>query len=212
MAVVVVDYGAGNLKSAAKALVAAAQGTGAEIRVTADPDDVRKAERIVLPGVGAFADCKRGLESHPGLVEALNDAVVDGGKPFLGICVGMQLMATTGIEYGEHAGLDWIKGKVVRLTPSDANLKIPQIGWNDLQAPADHHPVLDGLSAGADVYFVHSYHFVADREVDVLARADYGGPVVAAIGRDNMVGVQFHPEKSQAAGLKLLANFLEWHP
>ena len=212
MAVVIVDYGAGNLKSAAKALVAAARGTRAEIEVSADPHAVRKAERIVLPGVGAFADCKRGLEAHPGLVEALNDVVIDGGKPFLGICVGMQLMATAGIEYGEHAGLDWIKGKVVRLTPNDPGLKIPQIGWNDLQAPPDLHPVLDGLGAGADVYFVHSYHFVAERAADVLARADYGGPVVAAIGRDNMVGVQFHPEKSQAVGLKLLANFLEWHP
>jgi len=212
MAVVVVDYGAGNLKSCAKALVAAAQASGAEIRVTADPDAVRKAERIVLPGVGAFADCKHGLEAHAGLVEALNEAVIERGKPFLGICVGMQLMATTGIEYGKHAGLDWIKGKVVRLTPADADLKIPQIGWNDLQTPADLHPVLNEVGAGTDVYFVHSYHFVADRVNDVLARVDYGGPVVAAIGRDNMVGVQFHPEKSQAAGLKLLSNFLEWHP
>jgi imidazole glycerol-phosphate synthase subunit HisH len=212
MAVVVVDYGAGNLKSAAKALVAAARETGAEIRVTADPDAVRGAERIVLPGVGAFADCKRGIEAHSGLVEALNEAVIVGGTPFLGICVGMQLMATTGIEYGEHAGLDWIKGKVVRLMPVDRDLKIPQIGWNDLQIPADPHPVLDGLTGGTDVYFVHSYHFVAERVDDVLARADYGGPVVAAIGRDNMIGVQFHPEKSQAAGLKLLANFLQWRP
>jgi glutamine amidotransferase len=212
MAVVVVDYGAGNLKSAAKALVAAARDTGAEIRVTADPDAVRKAERIVLPGVGAFADCKRGIEAHPGLVEALNAAVIDGGTPFLGICVGMQLMATTGIEYGEHAGLDWIKGKVVRLTPGDSGLKIPQIGWNDLRTAPDPHPVLDGLAGGTDVYFVHSYHFVADHSADVLARVDYGGPVVAAIGRDNMVGVQFHPEKSQAVGLRLLANFLRWRP
>jgi len=210
MAVVVVDYGAGNLKSCAKALVAAAQ--GAEIRVTADPDAVRQAERIVLPGVGAFADCKRGLEAHAGLVEALNDAVVAKARPFLGICVGMQLMATTGIEYGEHAGLDWIKGKVVRLTPSDNTLKIPQIGWNDLKTPHDPHPVLSGLDGATDVYFVHSYHFVAERDGDVLARADYGGPVTAAIGRDNIVGVQFHPEKSQAAGLKLLANFLQWRP
>src|SRR5882724_8576698 len=163
MAVVVVDYGAGHLKSAAKALVAAARGTRAEIEVSADPDAVRKAERIVLPGVGSFAVCKRWLEAHPGLVEKLNDAVIDSGKPFLGICVGMQLMATTGIEYGEHAGLDWIKGKVVRLTPNDPGLKIPQIGWNDLKTPADLHPVLDGLSTGADVYFVHSYHFVAER-------------------------------------------------
>jgi glutamine amidotransferase len=212
MSVVVVDYGAGNLKSAAKALMAAAQGTGAEIEITADPDAVRKAERIVLPGVGAFADCKRGLESHPGLVEALNEAVINSGKPFLGICVGMQLMATTGIEYGEHAGLDWIKGKVVRLTPADAELKIPQIGWNDLTTPAAIHPALKGVGNGTDVYFVHSYHFVADHAGDVLARIDYGGPVVAAIGRDNMVGVQFHPEKSQSAGLRLLSNFLQWRP
>src|SRR3569833_108075 len=212
MAVVVVDYGAGNLKSAAKALMAAAQGTAAEIKVTAEPDAVRKAERIVLPGVGAFADCKHGIESHPGLVEALNEAVVARGQPFLGICVGMQLMATTGIEYGEHAGLDWIKGKVVRLTPADPDLKIPQIGWNDLQTPAAPHPVLQGVGDGTDVYFVHSYHFVAERADDVLVRIDYGGPVVAAIGRDNMVGVQFHPEKSQSAGLKLLSNFLEWRP
>jgi glutamine amidotransferase len=212
MAVVIVDYGAGNLKSAAKALVAAAQGAGAEIRVTADAEVVRKAERVVLPGVGAFADCKHGIAAHPGLVEALNEAVIGRGRPFLGICVGMQLMATTGIEYGEHAGLDWIKGRVVRLTPGDPGLKIPQIGWNDLQMPADPHPVLAGLDGGADVYFVHSYHFVAERDADVLARADYGGPVAAAIGRDNMVGVQFHPEKSQRAGLRLLANFLQWRP
>ncbi|HVT50374.1 MAG TPA: imidazole glycerol phosphate synthase subunit HisH [Dongiaceae bacterium] len=212
MAVIVVDYGAGNLKSAAKALIAAAQGTRAELRVTADPDAVRKAERIVLPGVGAFADCKHGIESHPGLVEALNEAVIRKGQPFLGICVGMQLMATTGIEYGEHAGLDWVKGKVVRLTPDDPDLKIPQIGWNDLEAPADPHPVLAGIGTGTDVYFVHSYHFVAEHAADVLARIDYGGPVTAAIGRDNMVGVQFHPEKSQAAGLKLLSNFLQWRP
>jgi glutamine amidotransferase len=212
MAVVIVDYGAGNLKSAAKALMAAAQGTGAEIEVTAEPDAVRKAGRIVLPGVGAFADCKRGLESHPGLVEALNEAVIEQRKPFLGICVGMQLMATTGIEYGEHAGLDWIKGKVVRLTPAATDLKIPQIGWNDLSTPVESHPVLKGLGNGTDVYFVHSYHFVAERADDVLARIDYGGPVAAAVGRDNMVGVQFHPEKSQSAGLRLLSNFLQWQP
>jgi glutamine amidotransferase len=211
MAVVVVDYGAGNLKSAAKALIAAA-GPRAELRVTADPDAVRKAERIVLPGVGAFADCKHGIESHPGLVEALNEAVIRKGQPFLGICVGMQLMATTGIEYGEHAGLDWIKGRVVRLTPDDPGLKIPQIGWNDLETPASPHPVLAGIGTGTDVYFVHSYHFVAEHAADVLARIDYGGPVTAAVGRDNMLGVQFHPEKSQAAGLKLLSNFLEWRP
>ena len=212
MSVVVVDYGAGNLKSAAKALLAAAKSSGAEIAVTADPGAVRRADKIVLPGVGAFADCKRGLESRPGLIQALNEAVIDRARPFLGICVGMQLMATTGIEYGEHAGLDWIKGKVVRLTPGDPALKIPQIGWNDLRIAPSRHPVLDGLRHDTDVYFVHSYHFLPERPGDVLAQVDYGGPVVAAIGRDNLVGVQFHPEKSQAAGLRLLANFLEWHP
>jgi len=210
MAVVVVDYGAGNLKSAAKALMEAAKGTGVEVAVTADPAAVKRADRIVLPGVGAFADCKAGLESLPGMVEALNEAVLEKQRPFLGICVGMQLMATLGIEYGEHAGLDWIQGKVVKLTPEDANLKIPQIGWNNLSASS--HPVLAGLPKDADAYFVHSYHFVAARESDVLSRIDYGGPVVAAIGRDNLIGVQFHPEKSQGVGLKLLGDFLKWHP
>ena len=210
MAVVVVDYGAGNLKSAAKALMEAAKGTGIEVSVTADPAHVKRADRIVLPGVGAFADCKRGLQSHPGLVDALNEAVLEKRRPFLGICVGMQLMATVGIEYGEHQGLDWIKGKVMRLTPQDAALKIPQIGWNNLEASP--HPVLRNLPSNADAYFVHSYHFVADNPRDVLSRIDYGGPVVAAIGRDNLIGVQFHPEKSQAAGLRLLGDFLKWHP
>ena len=210
MAVVVVDYGAGNLKSAAKALMEAAKGTGVEVSVTADPAAVKRADRIVLPGVGAFADCKAGLESLPGMVEALNEAVLEKQRPFLGICVGMQLMATLGIEYGEHAGLDWIQGKVVKLTPEDANLKIPQIGWNNLSASS--RPVLAGLPKDADAYFVHSYHFVAARESDVLSRIDYGGPVVAAIGRDNLIGVQFHPEKSQGVGLKLLGDFLKWHP
>jgi glutamine amidotransferase len=210
MAVVVVDYGAGNLKSAAKALMEAAKGTGTEVSVSADPAAVRAADRIVLPGVGAFADCKAGLEKLPGMVEALNEAVLQKQRPFLGICVGMQLMATLGIEYGEHRGLDWIKGKVVKLTPGDPNLKIPQIGWNNLSNAA--HPVLRGLPKDADAYFVHSYHFVAERQSDVLSRIDYGGPVVAAIGRDNLIGVQFHPEKSQAVGLKLLGDFLEWRP
>jgi glutamine amidotransferase len=210
MAVVVVDYGAGNLKSAAKALMEAAKGTGAQVSVTADPAAVKHADRIVLPGVGAFADCKAGLESRPGMVEALNETVLEMQRPFLGICVGMQLMATLGIEYGEHRGLDWIKGKVVKLTPGDARLKIPQIGWNNLSDST--HPVLRGLPKDADAYFVHSYHFVAERETDVLSRIDYGGPVVAATGRDNLIGVQFHPEKSQAVGLKLLGDFLKWRP
>ena len=210
MAVVVVDYGAGNLKSCAKALMEAAKGTGVTVAVTSDPAEVARADRIVLPGVGAFADCKAGIEAHAGLIDALNEAVIHQKRPFLGICVGMQLMATLGIEYGEHAGLDWIKGKVVRLTPNDAALKIPQIGWNNLSASA--HPVLRELPADADAYFVHSYHFIAAQESDVLSRIDYGGPVVAAVGRDNLIGVQFHPEKSQAVGLKLLGDFLKWHP
>jgi glutamine amidotransferase len=206
VAVVVVDYGAGNLKSCAKALMEAAKDTGVEVAVTADPEVVKRADRIVLPGVGAFADCKAGLEALPGMVEALSEAVLEKRRPFLGICVGMQLMATLGIEYGEHRGLDWIKGKVVRLKPDDANLKIPQIGWNNLSASS--HPVLGGLPRDADAYFVHSYHFVAADDADVLSRIDYGGPVVAAIGRDNLIGVQFHPEKSQGVGLKLLGDFL----
>ena len=150
MAVVVVDYGAGNLKSAAKALMAAAAGSGVEIAVTADPEAVRRADRVVLPGVGAFADCKHGIESRAGLIEALNEAVIAKARPFLGICVGMQLMATRGIEYGEHRGLDWIKGKVVRLTPADRNLKIPQIGWNDLTLEAPAHPVLKDIGTDHD--------------------------------------------------------------
>ncbi|HEY4164156.1 MAG TPA: imidazole glycerol phosphate synthase subunit HisH [Dongiaceae bacterium] len=214
MNVVVVDYGAGNLKSAVKALAAAGKTSSLEIIATADPERVRRADRIVLPGVGAFADCKRGLEAQPGLLEALRDAVIDKARPFLGICVGMQLMATLGIEYGEHPGLDWIKGRVERLTPNDPALKIPQIGWNDLQVTqgTGMHPIFSGLPAAPHAYFVHSYHFVAARESDVLARIDYGGPVTAAVGRGNLVGVQFHPEKSQTVGLRLLENFLNWRP
>jgi glutamine amidotransferase len=210
MSIVVVDYGAGNLKSAVQAL-AAAGGAGTEIRATADPESLRRADRIVLPGVGAFADCKRGLEARPGLLEALQEAVIEQARPFLGICVGMQLMATLGVEYGEYPGLGWIAGRVERLTPNDPGLKIPQIGWNDLLITASH-PVLADLPANPHAYFVHSYHFVAERESEVLARVDYGGAVVAAVGRDNMIGVQFHPEKSQAVGLRLLQNFLDWRP
>jgi glutamine amidotransferase len=209
---IVIDYGAGNLRSAAKALsVAAADSKAGPVLVSDDPAAIRAADRLVLPGVGAFADCKRGLESRPGVVEALTDAVIAKGRPFLGICVGMQLMATVGVEYGRHPGLDWIKGQVVKLTPSDPNLKIPQMGWNNLQLKAAH-PVFTGLKSGDHGYFVHSYHFVADHPAEVLAEVDYGGPVTAVIGRDNLLGVQFHPEKSQKVGLQLLANFLAWKP
>jgi glutamine amidotransferase len=210
MIVAIVDYGAGNLRSAEKALAEAANGS-ARVLVTADPDAVRKADRIVLPGVGAFADCKRGLDSLPGMVEALDEAVIRGGKPFLGICVGMQLMASIGVEFGTHQGLGWIKGKVVVLDPADRSLRIPQMGWNNLDIKR-LHPVLAGTRAGDHAYFVHSYHFVAERPEDAIATVDYGGPVTAVIGRDNLVGVQFHPEKSQQVGLALLARFLKWIP
>jgi len=209
---IVIDYGAGNLRSAAKALaVAAADGKAGPVLVSDDPAAIRAADRLVLPGVGAFADCKRGLESRPGVIEAMTEAVIGKHRPFLGICVGMQLLATVGVEYGEHPGLDWIKGKVVKLTPSDPNLKIPQMGWNNLELKADH-PLFAGLASGDHGYFVHSYHFVADDPKSVLAEVDYGGKVAAVIGRDNLVGVQFHPEKSQQVGLRLLANFLAWRP
>jgi glutamine amidotransferase len=208
----VIDYGAGNLRSAAKALaVAAADSNAGPVVVSDDPAAIRAADRLVLPGVGAFADCKRGLENRPGVIDALRDVVIDQGRPFLGICVGMQLMATLGVEYGSHPGLDWVKGKVVRLTPNDPGLKIPQMGWNNL-ALKTAHPVFAGLASGDHGYFVHSYHFVADDAASVLAEVDYGGPVAAVIGRDNLIGVQFHPEKSQKVGLRLLANFLAWRP
>lgn len=212
MTVAVIDYGAGNLRSAAKALAHAARATNESVIVTADPAIVAKADRIVLPGVGAFAECKRGLESKEGVVDAMREAVLEKGRPFLGICVGMQLMATVGVEYGEHPGLGWIKGRVVKLTPGDANLKIPQMGWNDLNLAKPQHPFFAGLANGAHGYFVHSYHYLLDDAADLLADVDYGGKVVAAIGRDNMLGVQFHPEKSQAVGITLLTNFLNWRP
>jgi glutamine amidotransferase len=210
MIVAIVDYGAGNLRSAEKALAEAANGS-ARVVVTSDPDAVRKADRIVLPGVGAFADCKRGLDALRGMVEALDEAVIRGGRPFLGICVGMQLMASVGVEFGEHKGLDWIKGKVVVLDPADRSLRIPQMGWNNLELKRAH-PALADTRAGDHAYFVHSYHFVAERPQDVVATVDYGGPVTAVIGRDNLLGVQFHPEKSQHVGLALLARFLKWIP
>ena len=216
MIVAIVDYGAGNLRSAEKALAVAARdskaGDSACVLVTADPDAVRAADRVVLPGVGAFADCKRGLDSVSGMVEALEDAVLKQGKPFLGICVGMQLMASVGVEFGTHPGLDWIKGKVVVLDPTDRSLRIPQMGWNNLQLGGTSHPALSRTKTGEHAYFVHSYHFVADRPQDVLATVEYGGPVTAIIGRDNLLGVQFHPEKSQHIGLNLLTSFLNWTP
>jgi glutamine amidotransferase len=211
--VAIVDYGSGNLRSAEKALarVAAEQSTGQQIVVTSDADVVAKAERIVLPGVGAFADCMSGLSAVPGMVDVLKDAVLKRGVPFLGICVGMQLLADVGREFGDHAGLGWIGGEVVKIAPSDPSLKIPHMGWNELKI--EHaHPLLANIPAGGHAYFVHSYHFRAKNPRDVLATTDYGETLTAMIGRDNIAGTQFHPEKSQAVGLTLLANFLKWRP
>jgi imidazole glycerol-phosphate synthase subunit HisH len=214
MSVAIVDYGSGNLRSAAKAFERAIAEAGLKdkVAVTGDAEVLRRAERIVLPGVGAFADCRRGLEALPGMVETLNEQVIGKGKPFLGICVGMQLMADVGREHEECKGLGWIKGEVAALKPADESLKIPHMGWNDLKFDGARHPVFQGVAEGAHVYFVHSYGFRAAEAADVLARVDYGGPQTAAIGRDNMVGTQFHPEKSQAVGLRLIGNFLGWRP
>lgn len=212
--VALIDYGSGNLRSAAKALERVARETaaGCEILVTGDAERVRNADAVVLPGVGAFGDCRRGLDAVPGMTDALQEVAIAGARPFLGICVGMQLMAERGIEHGEHAGLGWIGGTVAGLEPSDPALKIPHMGWNELCSVDSDHPVLDGLGGGAHVYFVHSFAF---RDVEprcVLAETDYGGRFPAIVGRDNLVGTQFHPEKSQRAGLRLLANFLSWRP
>ncbi len=213
MNVAIIDYGSGNLRSAAKAFERAAGDAGLKtaVNVTSRPADLAAAGHIVLPGVGAFADCRAGLANLPGMTEALERAVLDDGKPFLGICVGMQLMATTGLEHGTHEGLGWIKGCVEPLAPNDATLKIPHMGWNELETSRPH-PFFDGIKASAHVYFVHSYHFRAEDRDCVLAETTYGGQVAAVIGRDNMLGTQFHPEKSQGAGLRLIANFLRWRP
>ena len=214
MNVAIVDYGSGNLRSAAKAFERAARDTGHEVRVTSEADDLREAERIVLPGVGAFADCRRGLDALPGMVEALNAEVIERGKPFLGICVGSQLMADRGVEKETTDGLGWIAGEVVEITPADPALKVPHMGWNTLDVRREH-PLLASIPTGEDgldAYFVHSFHIRAADEADVVASADYGGAVTAIVGRDNLAGTQFHPEKSQTLGLALLANFLRWKP
>jgi glutamine amidotransferase len=214
--VAIIDYGSGNLRSAEKAFArAAAQaGAGQSVIVTDDPEKVAGASRVVLPGVGAFGDCRRGLASVDGMEAALEEAVRRRRVPFFGICVGMQLMAEWGLEHGRHAGLGWLKGNVEMLEPDDTSLKIPHMGWNELRLePAGSaHPVLHGLDHGEHFYFVHSYAFKPMDPADLLATVDYGGPVTAIVGRDNMIGTQFHPEKSQAAGLRLIANFLRWTP
>lgn len=214
MLVAIVDYGSGNLRSAAKAFerVVAEEGLGATVAVTADPERVRTADRVVLPGVGAFGDCRAGLDALPGMVQALTEHVFDKGRPFMGICVGMQLLATTGREHGSHAGLGWIPGEVLPLTPSDPALKVPHMGWNELAFVPGRHPLLDGLPDNPHAYFVHSYRFAVADPAHQLARVDYGGPVSAVVGKDNVVGTQFHPEKSQATGLRVIANFLKWKP
>jgi glutamine amidotransferase len=206
-----IDYDGGNLHSAAKALARMAAETGAgEVTVTADPTVVARADRIVLPGDGAFPACRAALAAVPGMEEALEAAVIRAGRPFLGICVGMQMMATRGLEYRETAGLGWIPGQVARILPAEGQ-KVPHMGWNDLVIDRPH-PVLAGIATGDHAYFVHSYAMAVADPVHLLAHADYGGPVTAIIGRDNMVGTQFHPEKSQATGLRLIANFLTWRP
>ena len=216
MTVVIVDYGSGNLHSAAKAFERAARESGNDERivVTGDPEEVLRADRVVLPGVGAFADCRRGLDAVAGMVQALNTRVRRQGRPFLGICVGMQLMAERGREYEVTPGLGWIAGEVDRIAPSDPGLKIPHMGWNTLNTVRPHL-LLDGLAVGPQGlhgYFVHSFHLKPAERADLIAEADYGGPVTAIVGRDSMVGTQFHPEKSQRLGLKLIANFLTWKP
>ena len=216
MSVAIIDYGSGNLHSAAKAFERAARESGYKqpIAVTSDPDAVGRADRIVLPGVGAFADCRRGLDEIPGMVDALEQGVRKGGKPFFGICVGMQLMAERGREYQVTPGLGWIAGEVDRIKPSNPDLKIPHMGWNTLNV-LKAHPLLKDIKVGPTglhAYFVHSFELKAAQQNDLIAQADYGGPLTAIVGRDNMVGTQFHPEKSQRLGLALIANFLKWQP
>ena len=216
MRVAIIDYGSGNLRSATKAFERAAreEGIAAEVILTSEADIVAKADRIVLPGVGAYADCRAGLDAVPGMVEALHHAVDDKARPFLGICVGMQLMSSRGLEKTTTEGLGWIKGDVKLMTPADPALKIPQIGWNTLDLHSQH-PLFDGIRTGTDglhAYFVHSYHLDAENGDEVIATTDYGGPMTAFVGRGNKAGAQFHPEKSQSLGLKLISNFLKWTP
>ena len=225
--IAIVDYGAGNLRSAEKAFVRMARQAEADLPVTTtgDADRIARASHVVLPGQGAFADCRAGLHALDGMAEALSEAVLARGAPFLGICVGMQLLADRGLEHGETPGFGWVPGEVAALEPDDPGLKIPHMGWNDLTfhnhghdngrdngADAGRHPVLAGLEDGDHAYFVHSYGYRCAEAADLLATCDYGGPVAAIVGRDNLIGTQFHPEKSQRAGLRLIANFLAWRP
>jgi glutamine amidotransferase len=212
MTTVIVDYESGNLHSAQKAFERMAQETGAgSVIVTSDPETIRTATRIVLPGDGAFPACRRALYDHRGVFEAIEEAVITHARPFMGICIGMQMLATRGLEYEETAGFDWIGGTVGPIAPSNPALKVPHMGWNDLVI--DHaHPVLDGISTGDHAYFVHSYQFRVDDSAHLLAHVDYAGAITAVVGRDTMLGTQFHPEKSQKTGLRMIANFLRWKP
>lgn len=214
MTVAVIDYGSGNLRSAAKALERAAADVrpGLRVAVTDNHRAVAEASHIVLPGVGAFGDCRQGLDAVPGMVAALAKAVIEKGRPMLGICVGMQLLAARGLEHGVHEGLGWIPGEVTAIDPGPARLPVPHMGWNNLVGLRGSHPVLRGIDEGTHMYFVHSYRFVPKDAATLLAEVHYGARLAAVVGRDNIVGTQFHPEKSQAAGLKLLRNFLDWRP
>ncbi|AYD03151.1 imidazole glycerol phosphate synthase subunit HisH [Neorhizobium sp. NCHU2750] len=216
MRVAIIDYGSGNLRSATKAFERAAREAGIEasIELTDRPEVVAAADRVVLPGVGAYADCRAGLDAVSGMHEALVETVENKARPFLGICVGMQLMSSHGLEKTVTDGFGWIQGDVKEMTPSDPELKIPQIGWNTLTLSTPH-PLFDGIPTGPDglhAYFVHSYHLAAENPAEVIATTDYGGAMTAFVGRDNMAGSQFHPEKSQKLGLALISNFLRWKP
>ena len=212
MLTAVIDYGSGNLRSAAKAFErAAGEGDDEKIIVTSRPEEAAAADRIVLPGQGAFAECRRGLAAVPGLEEAIGEAVVVRGRPFFGICVGMQLMADRGREFEVVEGLGWVGGEVVAIEPADPSFKIPHMGWNELVIERPH-PVFAGVGNGAHTYFVHSFHLAVADRTDLIATADYAQALTAAVGRDNMIGTQFHPEKSQDAGLQLISNFLRWRP
>ncbi|MEQ9691635.1 imidazole glycerol phosphate synthase subunit HisH [Bauldia litoralis] len=216
MTVALIDYGAGNLRSASKAFerMIAETGVGGTVEVTSDPETVARADRVVLPGDGAFADCKRNLDAIPGMSEAIDEAIHQRGRPFLGICVGMQLLATRGVEHAVTPGLNWIPGEVRAVEPSDPALKVPHMGWNTLGGRAAH-PLLADIVLGPEgwhAYFLHGFHLVADDEQDVIAIAEYGGPVTAIVARDNIAGTQFHPEKSQKLGLAMVGNFLKWKP
>ena len=212
MLTAIVDYDSGNLHSAHKAFERMAHETNAgDVIVTCDPETVLKADRVVLPGDGAFPACRTALFDHKGIYEAIEELVIRRARPFMGICIGMQMLATRGLEYEETAGFDWIKGSVRKITPSNADLRVPHMGWNSLEIEQSH-PLFDGISHGKHCYFVHSYHFDVDAPTERLASTDHGGKITAVVGRDTLVGVQFHPEKSQETGLRMIANFLKWRP